>query len=131
MTVRIVDLPEAAFKPAARTSRPARRDQPGSSHNFEFWGGASGLRYVHTIYSLLECPELPRANYMLVRRDATGRVHVLRVGCLVHKASSLNLAEVRHNGAKLGANEVHVHLLARSDEQRRQIELDLSAAQSC
>ena len=128
MTVRIIDKPQVAFEPAARTSRQARRAGPGASHSFEFWSGASGQRYVHTVYSLIECPELPRANYALVHRDAAGRRHILRIGRLTQKAASLNLAHLRHNGAKLGANEVHVHLLARSDEQRRQIELDLCAA---
>jgi hypothetical protein len=129
MTVRIVDRPQAAFEPAAGAGAQAQRAGPGASHSFEFWSGASGQRYVHTVYSLIECPELPRANYMLVRRDASGRRHILRIGRLTHRAKSLNLAEIRHNGAKLGANEVHVHLIGRSSEQRRQIELDLCAAQ--
>jgi hypothetical protein len=129
MTVRIIDKPQVAIEPASRASIKARPPEPGASHRFEFWSGASGQRYVHTIYSLIECPELPRANYVLVHRDAAGRCRVLRIGRLAHKAESLNLAEIRHTGAKLGANEVHVHLLGRSDQQRRQIALDITAAQ--
>jgi len=127
MVVRIVDRPRAAFGSATRVGTSDERVVPGRSHAFAFWSGASGRRYVHTVYTLIECPELPRANYLLVRRDKAGR-RVLRVGRLTHKAQSLNLAEIRHNGARLGANEVHVHLLGRTEEQRRQIELDLAAA---
>lgn len=94
---------------------------------FHFWGGASGRRYVHTVYGLIECPEVPQGNYMLVRRDEQGRRTVLAIGHLARDCGSLNLAELRHRGARLGANEVHIHLLASSAQQRRRIELDLRA----
>lgn len=92
---------------------------------FCFWRGASGDRYVHHIYSLLECPELPASNYVLIGRDDNERRKVLHVGRTTNIAASLNLAEIRLRGAKLGANEVHVHLLAESDGQRRLIDMDL------
>jgi hypothetical protein len=63
-----------------------------------------------------------------MRCDAQGRRSVLRIGRTEHDAPSLNLAEIRHRGAKLGANEVHVHFLARSKHQRRDVEADLRAA---
>jgi len=128
MAAQIINMPRADAQPASPATARSSEIEGGASHRFEFWNGASGQRYVHTIYSLIECPELPRANYVLVRRDASGERHVLRIGRLDNRAQSLNLAEIRHNGAKLGANEVHVHLLARTDQQRRQIELDLNAA---
>ena len=92
---------------------------------FCFWRGASGDRYVHHIYDLIACPEVPASNYVLVGRDENGRRKVLRVGRAKHAAPSLNLAEIRHQGAKLGAIEVHVHLLAETDGQRRLIDMDL------
>ncbi len=92
---------------------------------FCFWRGASGDRYVHHIYDLIACPEVPASNYMLVDRDAAGRRKVLHVGRAKHAAPSLNLAEIRHLGARLGASEVHVHLLAETDGQRRLIDMDL------
>jgi hypothetical protein len=94
---------------------------------FHFWCGGSGQRYVHTVYDLLDCPEVPAANFLLVHRDASGRRSVLAIGHLKHEAASLNLAEIRHRGARLGANEVHVHLLAPSAQERRIVELDLRA----
>jgi hypothetical protein len=131
VSARIINIsPELDARPAARIGCGSQPAQSDASHRFEFWNGASGQRYVHTIYSLIECPELPRANYVLVRRDAAGERHVLRIGRLDNKAGSLNLAEIRHSGAKLGANEVHVHLLARTAQQRHQVELDLCAALS-
>ena len=92
---------------------------------FCFWRGASGDRYVHHIYDLIACPELPASNYVLVGRDAAGRRKVLQVGRAKHASPSLNLAEIRHLGAKLGASEVHVHLLAETDGQRRLVDMDL------
>ena len=92
---------------------------------FCFWRGASGDRYVHHIYDLIACPELPAANYVLVGRDTAGRRKVLQVGRAKHATPSLNLAEIRYLGAKLGASEVHVHLLAETDGQRRLVDMDL------
>jgi hypothetical protein len=43
-------------------------------------------------------------------------------------AITLNLAHLRHEGAKLGANEVHIHLLAETAEDRSHVEGDLNAA---
>jgi len=97
------------------------------ANRFHFWSGASGQRYVHTIYSLIECPEVPSGNYVLVRRTDEGRRIALSIGRARHDAASLNLAEIRQRGAQLGANEVHVHLLAGSVKLSKQIEMDLRA----
>lgn len=101
----------------------------GLAQRFHFWSGASGRRYVHTVYSLVECPAMPAGNYVLVHRDTDGRRHVLAIGRIGHAAASLNLAEIRRRGAKLGANEVHVHLLAPNAKLSRLIETDLRAGQ--
>ncbi|HRN89424.1 MAG TPA: hypothetical protein PK271_12550, partial [Hyphomicrobium sp.] len=127
---RVIQLAEVR----ARRSNPTpvvpfgRDIEP--TDRFHFWSGASGQRYVHSVYSLLECPEVPAANFMLVRRDGSGHREVLAIGRLRHGSSSLNLAEIRLRGARLGANEVHVHLLAPSAEERRAVELDLRAGQA-
>ena len=95
---------------------------------FHYWCGASGERYLHTVYPLVECPELPRANFILVGRDADGAPLPLRVGQTREDVVSLNRAQLRHLGAVLGAVEVHVHLLAESREERSAVEADLRAA---
>jgi hypothetical protein len=110
-------LKEQALLESAAT-RPVR---------FQFWRGASGKRYVHTVQSLLTCPELPRAVYVLVRREFDGSRTPLRIGRTSSDCSTLNLAEVRHRAAKLGASEVHVHLIADSESERMLIEMDLQA----
>lgn len=99
------------------------------TERFHFWTGASGRRYVHTIYSLIDCPEIPAGNYVLVRREGRGRRSVLAVGRVESDAPSLNLAELRQKGALLGANEVHVHLLAGSPKHSLMVELDLRSGQ--
>lgn len=95
----------------------------------QFWTGASGNRYIHSIYSLLYCPELPAVNYLLVHRDPQGTQKVLAAGHTKHDAPSLNLAEVRKLGATLGANEVHVHRLADDATAAKVVEHDLRQAQ--
>jgi len=130
MAAQIISLLE--FKAARATAfaglrpqMPDLEDAADIAERFHFWSGASGRRYVHTIYSLLECPPLPSGNYILVHRDAEGRRLVLAIGRVGNTAASLNLAEIRRRGAELGANEVHVHLLAPNAKQSRLIETDL------
>lgn len=127
MSARVVELSRVA---AARASSSPEDDllQEPAVQQFQFWAGASGERYVHSVFSLIGCPEIPKAVYLLVRCDSHGRRTVLKVGRVEHEAESLNLAEIRHRGAKLGANQVHLHLLADDEQERRKIELDIRAA---
>lgn len=127
MSARIIELSRVAAE-RAKTTAPVGPAASSSGERFEFWSGQSGRRYVHTVYSLILCPEVPEANYVLVHRDAHGHRSALLVGRTVHGSESLNLAEIRHRGAQLGANEVHVHLIAGSEAARRGIERDLKAA---
>lgn len=97
--------------------------------SFHYWRGQSGRRYLHTVYPLIGCPSLPRANYVLVRREDDGSCTLLSIGQTCSDAASLNLAHLRHEGAKAGASEVHIHLLAGSDEARHHVERDLARGQ--
>jgi len=128
MGARIIDL--AAFR-AKRSESEAHTQSvdANEANRFYFWTGASGKRYVHTVYDLLECPALPAANYVLVRRAPGARRKVLSIGRVTDSAPSLNLAEIRRRGAELGADEVHVHLLADSANLSRLIEFDLLSGQ--
>lgn len=96
---------------------------------FHYWRGASGRRYLHSVYSLVGCPALPQANFILVRRHENGTREALAFGSTKDDAMSLNLARLRHEGAKIGANEVHIHLLAETPRARKFVEADLTAAQ--
>lgn len=130
MSAQIIELAEVRAKRARHHRRPIKATpQPiARCENYFFWRGASGTRYVHTIYSLIDCPEVPNSNYLLIRRDDSGRRVVLAVGLAVREAPSLNLAEIRQRGALLGANEVHAHMLAGSIKQAKLVEFDLRAA---
>jgi len=128
MSAHIIELSRAAA--SRKAGVPAATDRPDVqplAARFQFWRGASGERYLHTVYGLFDCPTLPEANYILVRRDPNGERTALRVGRTTHEAPTLNLAEVRHRAAQLGANEVHVHFIPDTDEERRVVECDLGA----
>lgn len=136
MSAQVIDFATAVARKASCKSGHATRSRLDShvatggklTHDFMFWSGASGTRYVHTIYTLHECPDLPNANVLLVRRDATGQREIVHIGTVEHDSPSWNLAEIRHTAAVAGANEVHVHLLAETVAQRGFIEIDLCAA---
>jgi hypothetical protein len=124
MTPLIVNLARARPRPV-----PVPCPAHGLPARLHFWRGASGRRYPHTVYGLIECPPLPQATYLLVRRDDAGRREVLHIGLCESDAPTLNLAQLRQRGATLGVNEVHVHFLAETAEQRRLALCDLRAAQ--
>jgi hypothetical protein len=122
MASRIVRL--AAFREP--TSAEAALRQPPAAAGVHVWGGASGQRYVHAVYSLLECPPLPQTVYLLVRRQEDGTLKVLYIASALSAAPTLNLARIRQRGATLGANEVHAHP-ASDAEACRTIACDLRA----
>jgi hypothetical protein len=81
------------------------------------------------VYSLIECPPLPRAVHLLVHRDKGGQRRVLNIAAGESDAPTLNLARVRQRGAQLGANEVHVHFLSDREAERQLVVCDLRAGQ--
>ncbi len=100
-----------------------------TSPRFHFWTGASGKRYVHTVYSLFDCPPVGIASYVLVRRASKAERTVLAIGRLSNEHATLNLAEIRQRAATVGADEVHIHLLAASVSECQAVEVDLRTAQ--
>jgi hypothetical protein len=114
------------WEPQAAPARVySEAEFPQSVH---YWRGASGKPYLHVVYSLIACPALPKANYILVRCYDDGSRVALAFGQTMDDAVSLNLAHLRHEGAKRGANEVHVHLLADTPAARDAVEADLRHA---
>lgn len=92
-----------------------------------FWRGTSGHAYVHSIYALAGCPEIPPACVMLVRRPDDGSPRqVLKVMRVEEEAPSLNLAQIRQQGACVGANEVHLHFAAGDRLARSTATFDLA-----
>ena len=68
---------------------------------------------------------MPKANYILVHCDEVGQRTPLRIGRTIDKASTLNLAYLRQRAAQLGANEIHIYLLAETAGDRKLAETDL------
>ncbi len=97
---------------------------------FHFWHGATGKRYIHSVYTIFDCPELPNANYILVSRQQDGSCKALSIGELKENATSLNLAFLRHNAAKLSANEIHIHVMTKNKYERNMVRLDLLGCQT-
>jgi len=129
MSARIIELATfRAYRSDENDSAP-RQSKANGANRFHFWTGASGKRYVHTVYELLDCPALPAANFILVRREPGARRKVLSIGRVGNSAASLNLAEIRQRGAELGADEVHVHLLADTAKLSKLVEFDLRTGQ--
>jgi hypothetical protein len=120
MSASIVPLSPAAPAPVGLREQVATRQQS--------WRGASGRGYTHSVYSLIECPPLPKATFILVRSGPGGWRKPLHVGLAGDGSTTLNLARIRHRGAQLGANEVHVYLHGRSDGARSLAAYDLRAA---
>ncbi len=97
------------------------------------WRGQSGRIYRHTVYTLLSCPALTAANYLLVYRRADGTRILLAADYTVGVCGSENLAHLRHEAALRGANEIHILDGELSDEaarlDRQQIAQDVRSGQ--
>lgn len=115
-----------ALAPHVERAREVLRLGNSFDSAITFWRGMSGHAYVHTVYSLIGCPEIPPASVILVRSlgDGCGSL-VLRVMCLDEVTPSLNLAQIRKVGAGLGANEVHLHFASGDREARQTAAFDL------
>lgn len=137
MSAEIIQLADIRARRACMTRSPFADQGSAALHTaefdaptrFHFWTGATGKRYVHTVYSLFDCPPVGIANYVLVRREGKSRRTILAIGRLAGDVASLNLAEIRQRGATLGADEVHIHLLATSAQESQAVEVDLKTAQ--
>ena len=70
---------------------PAKLDSYEIGHGFHYWEGLTGQRYLHSVYSLHECPELPKANYIMVRKLENGEAIPLYIGQTIGDTTSLNL----------------------------------------
>ena len=88
---------------------------------FWYWRGASGRRYIHSVYDAEDCPPLPGATYVLVRRAGALRV-ALAAGRLSDWSGGVP------SGVMVEGCELHVHLMARDDEDASRIAADLCRA---
>jgi hypothetical protein len=94
---------------------------------FWYWHGASGRRYIHSVYRPETCPPLPGAVFLAVRSLGNLRT-VLGAGRFAGLWDVNIPAGNAAHWESLGANEIHVHLLSRDDMEAREIAADLRAA---
>lgn len=94
----------------------------GRGDRFWYWRGASGRRYIHSIYAADSCPPLPGAVYVAVRRVGNSREGLAagRFPCFLEAFSSA--------ASGLEADEIHVHLLARNEADAKAVLADLEGA---
>jgi len=128
MSVRAEQLSEILAALQNGEQANAAGDCGGLATKFEFWSGATGTCYVHSVFRLTDCPELPAANIILVSRDGNGHAHVRHVGQTTEASPSVNLAAIRQRASQLSASEVHVHFLGQTPRERSMIAFDLESA---
>ena len=98
-----------------------------SEPRFWYWHGASGRRYIHSVYRPETCPPLPGAVFLAVRSLGNLRT-VLGAGRFAGLWDVNIPADDAGHWESLGANEIHVHLLSRDETEAREIAADLQAA---
>jgi hypothetical protein len=112
---------------AAIDNRPlASLARTGLEKMFHSWIGASGRRYVCSVYSLSEPPafDYRRAIVAAIRRTRTGAA--IAFVFEPHESDDFNLWARRARAA--GAEEWHVHLLADTPDARAFVVRDLCPA---
>src|SRR5260221_3981831 len=89
-----------------------------------WWRGASRDWYIHTVYPFDRIPDFGPCNYILVRRKFDGAAEPVYIG---QKGNTDRFSQHEKFGPahRLGASEIHIHLLAQSRQQRFDIETDL------
>ena len=92
-------------------------DTPLASR-FCFWRGASGRRYIFSVYSASECPAFRDAILIAAVRDDLGRrraVAVWEAGLFPEPVLARAIRDLRGYGARL---EFHLHLLTSAGANR-------------
>lgn len=100
---------------------------PGLQDRFWYWHGASGQKYIHSVYAPDCCPPLPGAIYVAVRREGHLRL-ALSVGRFTPFWDGVMMSSEAAHVARLGIDEIHVHLLAKSAIAAEDVLADLRDA---
>lgn len=107
-------------------NEPARIRHTGcpQEERFWYWYGASGTRYIHSVYRIDSAPLLPGAVYIAARRIDERTCQAVACGTI----SPAEIADAARFFAMLrnaGAEELHVHLLASCPTEAAEIRRDL------
>jgi hypothetical protein len=100
---------------------------PGFKDRFWYWTGASGRKYIHSVYGLDDLPPLPGAIFVGVRREGPLRL-VMSIGRFTPFWDGTLSADALADFRKTGVDEIHVHLLAKSPEVANAVLEDLLQA---
>lgn len=122
--------PRVASLFAARHRPLACLDRTGLEGLFQSWLGASGRRYVCSVYSIDAPPsfDCARAIVAAVRMNADGA----SIAFVFHPGEAAENGDLRlwaQKARACGASEWHVHLLAASKEERDCAVRDLAPLQ--
>ena len=109
---------------AIDAGHPAAAIAPRLKERFHFWSGRSGRRHVFTIYGPRAVPDFTNAVVLAVYRRGAVR-QVLWSG-IATGSFGLRAMEGLHAAIGLGADEVHVHLLAEGGAERMAVLRDFS-----
>jgi hypothetical protein len=100
---------------------------PQFADRFWYWHGASGEKYIHSVYAPDQCPPLPGAVYVAVRRQGGMRTALWVGRFQPFWDGTLASAEAQRLGDR-GVDEIHVHLLAGNSVAAEDILADLRDA---
>jgi hypothetical protein len=105
----------------------ALASDPSFKDRFWYWSGASGQKYMHSVYRPEDCPPLPGAIYVAVKRRGPLRL-ALAVGRFQPFWDHVIGAAEARRLTSLGADELHVHLLGKTPAQTAAVFSDLLEA---
>jgi hypothetical protein len=89
---------------------------------FSFWTGASGKRYIHSVYAVDDCPPLPGAIYLEVAISSQGKRIPVRSGRF---SPFWDAALLHSSGRSAAVTEIHVHLLSNDESESLAVLADL------
>ena len=110
-----------------RSSTPSIDKERKVERRFHYWAGCSGRHYLHSVFRPADVPGFAHANILVVRRWKNRR-EVLFIGRCAADVEAFYAGAAYRRALLAGGNEVHVHLLGRTEAARRRIEDDLRAA---
>ena len=91
------------------------------SRQFYYWLGASGERYLHTVFPIDADFTAIGANFIVVRRDPDGG----RIPLYIGRMGDITKQEIEDMGWMSDANELHIHLMATNNAAADKIATDL------
>ncbi|MGO4354216.1 GIY-YIG nuclease family protein [Rhizobium sp. RAF36] len=95
--------------------------------HFHHWQGASGQWWITTVFPLLASHIDQSSVYVMVRREANGMARPLYIGQTSDTARRMDehLNDKIWQAMNLGGNELHLHFLAKTEQERFAIETDI------